>query len=616
MKQESPESKQGECSIDKAYLTGIIVKAMGYTDSDPETSLMYARKSAEGICTRVFSREIGNPGNNRLDKLIELLSNKDCLPERIKIPLRVIQQYGNYAAHVQPGRESIDRSYIEPCLTALVHVTNWYFHDYLNSEIPAEIVAANNEYEPSLPAPLEEPTTLDYSGIVKEMELPSQLRPYQWEGVSFLAYSEAALLADEMGLGKTVQAIIALRVILRGSVSKRALIITPASLVFNWERELAIWAPNLVVRRVIGTSVDRRMTYKLPIQVLVATYDQIRSDGVDMGHDVFFDVVILDEAQRIKNRHSREALACRLIRRKQSWVLTGTPLENSLDDLASIFLFLKPGLIDAGMPPKEVHTRIRTHFLRRRKREVLKEIPPIIFQDMPLELSGAQQEAYTDLWVARKEKSWEKGLPVSEATMLALITKLKQLCNYDPTSGESVKWEALSVMLEDLSQPYDKIIVFSQYVDTLEFISRKMGSFPHSLYTGELSQEERDKVLAVFKDQDGPRALLMSLRAGGVGLNIQEATTVVLFDRWWNPAVEEQAIQRAHRFGREGPLHVIKFMIIDTIEKRISEILKEKRIEFETYIENADNASVRVFTKDDLRKVLGLSTLDTKGVEA
>jgi SNF2 family DNA or RNA helicase len=616
MKQESPESKQGECSIDKAYLTGIIVKAMGYTDSDPETSLMYARKSAEGICTRVFSREIGNPGNNRLDKLIELLSNKDCLPERIKIPLRVIQQYGNYAAHVQPDRESIDRSYIEPCLTALVHVTNWYFHDYLNSEIPAEIVAANNEYEPSLHAPLEEPTTLDYSGIVKEMELPSQLRPYQWEGVSFLAYSEAALLADEMGLGKTVQAIIALRVILRGSVSKRALIITPASLVFNWERELAIWAPNLVVRRVIGTSVDRRMTYKLPIQVLVATYDQIRSDGVDMGHDVFFDVVILDEAQRIKNRHSREALACRLIRRKQSWVLTGTPLENSLDDLASIFLFLKPGLIDAGMPPKEVHTRIRTHFLRRRKREVLKEIPPIIFQDMPLELSGAQQEAYTDLWVARKEKSWEKGLPVSEATMLALITKLKQLCNYDPTSGESVKWEALSVMLEDLSQPYDKIIVFSQYVDTLEFISRKMGSFPHSLYTGELSQEERDKVLAVFKDQDGPRALLMSLRAGGVGLNIQEATTVVLFDRWWNPAVEEQAIQRAHRFGREGPLHVIKFMIIDTIEKRISEILKEKRIEFETYVENADNAPVRVFTKDDLRKVLGLSTFDTKGVEA
>ena len=142
------------------------------------------------------------------------------------------------------------------------------------------------------------------------------------------------------------------------------------------------------------------MTYKLPIQVLIASYDQIRSDGVDMGQDIFFDVLILDEAQRIKNRHSLGALACRLIRRKQSWVLTGTPLENSLDDLASIFLFIKPGLIDAGMPPKEVHTRIRTHFLRRRKREVLKEIPPIVLQDMPLELYGAQCTRY--LFMSKK----------------------------------------------------------------------------------------------------------------------------------------------------------------------------------------------------------------------
>ncbi len=163
MKRESPEPKKEECSPDKMYLTGVIVKAMEYAASDPETSLMYARKSAEGICTHVFSREIGNPGNNRLDKLIELLSNKDCLPERIKIPLRVIQQYGNYAAHVQPDRESIDRPYIGPCLTALVQVTNWYFHNYLGTEIPAEIVTANNEYEPPPPAPPEEPTVLDYA---------------------------------------------------------------------------------------------------------------------------------------------------------------------------------------------------------------------------------------------------------------------------------------------------------------------------------------------------------------------------------------------------------------------------------------------------------------------
>jgi hypothetical protein len=145
MKRDSSEPR---CAIDKAYLTDIIVKAMGYADSDPETSLMYARKSAEGICTHVFSHEIGNPGNNRLDKPIELLSNKDCLPERIKIPLQVIQQYGNYAAHVQSDPESIDRFYIEPCLTALVHATNWFFRDYLCTDIPPAVAEVNNEYEP------------------------------------------------------------------------------------------------------------------------------------------------------------------------------------------------------------------------------------------------------------------------------------------------------------------------------------------------------------------------------------------------------------------------------------------------------------------------------------
>lgn len=615
MTQESPESKDRQCFIDCAYLSTIVVKAMRYADDDPETSLMHARKAAECICTDVFSREVGNPGTNRLDKLIELLSNKDSIPQRIRIPLRVIQQYGNYAAHVQPDQESIDRHYIEPCLNALVHVTNWYFHEYLNTEIPAEIVTVNNEYNPD-PSPFpEEPSILDPDTIAKEMSLPFPLRPYQWEGVSFLANRDAALLADEMGLGKTVQAIIALRLILHRSVSKRVLVVTPTSLSFNWEREFALWAPNLVVRRVMGRAEDRRASYRLPIQVLIATYDQIRSDGVDMGQHIIFDAVILDEAQRIKNRHSRGALGCRLIRRKRSWALSGTPFENSIEDLASIFLFLKPGLVDTGMPPKKVHTHIHNHFLRRRKRDVLKEIPPIIIQDVPMELSSAQQEVYTDLWVTRKQVSLEKGLPVSEATMFALITKLKQICNYESSSGESIKWDALLAILEDLSQPDDKIIIFSQYVDTLQYLSRKMHSFPHNLYTGSLTKEERDNVLEDFRSQDGPRALLISLRAGGVGLNIQEASTVILFDRWWNPAVEEQAIQRAHRFGRDRPLHVIRFMVVDTIEERIIEVLREKRIEFETYIEDADSAQVPLLTRDDLRRILGLSTIESDGLE-
>ncbi len=610
MMQERQGTIDKETFIDRIFLIKIIVKAMESIDDNPEMSLRYTYSAAKSICIDIFSREIGKPSDNQLGNMIEVLSFKDYLPQRIKRSFREILSQSNYADDLYESSKFIDRSKINICLNSLVLITNWYFHEYLNAEIPAEIVAVNNEFEPSPEKQSEASLKLKPEAIAKGMGLPFSLRQYQWEGVSFLVNSESALLADEMGLGKTIQAIIALRIILHESISKRALVVTPTSLALNWESEFSIWAPNLVVRRVIGSREDRLASYRLPIQVLIATYDQIRTDGVNMGQHIIFDAVVLDEAQRIKNRNSQVALGCRLIRREKSWALSGTPFENSLDDLSSIFLFLKPGLIDAGMPPKVVHKSIHNHFLRRRKREVLREIPPIIIQDVPMELSNAQQEAYTNIWITRKEESKKRGTPVSEATMFALITKLKQICNYDKLSGESVKWDALSAIIEDLSQPEDKIIIFSQYVKTLNFLSRKMNSFPHNLFTGNLTQEEKAHVLEVFKSEDGPRALLISLKAGGVGLNIQEASTVILFDRWWNPAVEEQAIQRAHRFGREKPLHVMRFIVIDTIEERINEILKEKKFEFDTYVENANNATVRLLARDDLRRILLLSNND------
>jgi SNF2 family DNA or RNA helicase len=394
------------------------------------------------------------------------------------------------------------------------------------------------------------------------------------------------------------------------------LIVVPNALAYNWERELATWAPDLVVRRVMGVPQDRLATYQLPIQVLIATYEQVRADALDMDPDIHFDAVVLDEAQRIKNRHSMAALACRLLQRTKGWMLTGTPLENSIEDLVSLFLFLSPGLVDGGMPPAFLHERIQPHFLRRRKKEVLAEIPPIIVQDMMLELTRAQETTYTDIWVNRRTKARKEGVPASEMALFALITKLKQICNYDPDSGESVKMEALSVLLEECSEANDKVIVFSQYVQTLDFISDRLGEFPHDLYTGQQSQCEKDAVLTRFRQQPGPRALLMSLRAGGVGLNIQEASTVVLFDRWWNPAVENQAIQRAHRFGRERPLHVIRFLVAGTIEERIADVLKEKEIDFDRYIEGAENALVELFTRDELRRILELTVVDTDHEEA
>ena len=436
----------------------------------------------------------------------------------------------------------------------------------------------------------------------QDLHLPAALRPYQWEGVSFLARERCALLADEMGLGKTVQATVALRLALKEVGCDRALIVAPTALTLNWERELARWAPDLTVRRVQGSRLDREVCYQLPIPVIVASYEQIRLDTSQLDAGTHFDIVVLDEAQRIKNAESETAFVCRKLPFGRAWALTGTPVENSVNDLLSIYRFLIPTLLHTGMSRAEVHNRIRPFFLRRRKTEVLPDLPPIIVQDLPLELNGAQREAYDAAWEGRR--SFVQG--GDDGSIFALITRLKQLCNYEPQSSESVKLESLRVIAESLAEPGDKLLVFSQYVETLEWLSARLGDLPHDLYHGQMTEAVRDRALTVFEKESGPRALLVSLRAGGLGLNLNSASTVVLYDRWWNPAVENQAIQRAHRFGRERPLQVVRFLVTDSIEERIDTLLQEKQAIFEQYVEQAENATVRPFSRNELRRLLDL----------
>lgn len=444
------------------------------------------------------------------------------------------------------------------------------------------------------------------------LALPSPLREYQWNGVTFLIAGESALLADEMGLGKTVQTSVALRLALKEPDCNRALVVAPASLRINWEREIRRWAPELAVRRVLGNARDRAATYLLPVPVLITSYEQVRADSLLLTSDTHFDIVVLDEAQRIKNAGSAASLACKLLSRTRSWALTGTPVENSVDDLVSIFSFLRPGTLQTGMPREMVHQRIRPFFLRRRKAEVLGEMPPIIFQDIPLELEGAQSEAYDTVWEQRQQLVSAHGLPASEVNLLAVITKLKQICNYDPVSEESAKYEALRDLLETVDANGDKAIIFSQYVETLEWLSSRI-SIPHRIFHGGLSETQRDAALGEFETAGGPRALLISLKAGGVGLNLNAASLVVMFDRWWNPAVENQAIQRAHRFGRQVPLQVVRFLIEGTVEQRIAELLAEKETLFQNYVEEAESWRETSFNRDELRRILALSVNQTEG---
>ena len=224
---------------------------------------------------------------------------------------------------------------------------------------------------------------------LQETPLFERLRPYQREGASFLFHRKSALLADEMGLGKTVQAAVALETLKR--TFHRVLFVAPASLCLNWVRELERWAPSLVVRRVLGDAQDRQVTYRLPIQVLITSYEQLRADIDFIASSIEFDLVILDEVQRIKNIDSTTSLACRRIRRKSSWGLSGTPLENSVDDLLAIFRFLAPQLLRPEMSRDEIHLTMQDHFLRRTKAQVLTELPPIVAA-----LASAEKWMYTD----------------------------------------------------------------------------------------------------------------------------------------------------------------------------------------------------------------------------
>ena len=437
----------------------------------------------------------------------------------------------------------------------------------------------------------------------KRIGVPAPLHKYQWEGVSFLYRSSGALLADEMGLGKTVQAAVAIALLLdtQNDVD-RVLIVAPASLTFNWMTELSTWAPYVAARRLEGDVEDRSAFYLLPIPVLVGSYEQLRVDGLDRVPQGTFDLVVLDEAQRIKDRNSATSLACRLLPRSRSWALSATPLENRLDDISTILGFLDPAFAwERGRG--DVIRTLETAMLRRRKREVRSELPPVIIQDIQLDLTFEQRCRYDALWDSRDSNA-ARSDGDQIAAMLALITRLKVICNQDEESGASTKLEALETVLESAGESA-RVIVFSQFVKTLEWVSKRLA-IRHELLVGSMDMVVRQAVMDRFRSGDTPRVLLVSLRAGGVGLNLGEASHIVLFDRWWNPAVENQAIYRAHRFDRDDPLHVVRFIVRETIEERIATILDEKAELFDEVVEStfAEGAG---FGRAELEQILEIS---------
>lgn len=474
----------------------------------------------------------------------------------------------------------------------------------------------------------------------QELIMPFEPFQYQFEGIAWLFANKAALLADEMGLGKTMQTITALRLLLRAGQVRRVLLVCPKPLIPNWQREFKTWAEEIPVTTVEGDGHRRNLTWRMPgAHVLLANYEVVVRDyqamiheAVKNGHDLRdglgqrtevecqtfidgepsrpqgttsgdltqpaapcplprFDLVVLDEAQRTKNRDSLTAKTIRAIPRGRSICLTGTPIENRPEEMSSLFEFM--GVIPPGANPdlRQLSALSREFILRRTKDLVMKDMPPRLDRDEIIELSPSQRIAYD---AAEKEgimRLNDMGDEVSIQNVFELVLRLKQISNYDPLTQESSKLERLQADMEEIAASGGKAILFSQWTKTIDWLEERMRPYGCLVYHGGIPQPKREPILAKFKNDPNSHIILMSYATGAVGLNLQFAGYVFLYDRWWNPAVEDQAINRAHRIGCKSQVIVSKFICKDTIEERIDRVLNEKRDMFRRVLGEGDNTN-------------------------
>ena len=444
--------------------------------------------------------------------------------------------------------------------------------------------------------------------------LQVQLRPYQLEGLAWLQYlSEQGLggiLADDMGLGKTAQALAhVLAEKEAGRLTRPALVVLPTSLLFNWQAEAARMAPGLRVLALHGADRAKRYPHIADHDLVLTTYPLLWRD-VDALAAQPFHLLILDEAQMVKNAGSRSARALRKLQAPHLLCLTGTPLENHLGELWSQFDFLMPGFLGDvrsfnarwRKPIEEngetlraqlLSQRVRPFILRRRKQDVATELPPRTETILRVQLQGKQRELYeavrttADKQVRRALE--RQGFEGSQIAILDALLKLRQVC-CDPRlvkgttktahTMERAKLELLAALLPALVDEGRRVLVFSQFTEMLALAAEMLDTLalPYLTLTGQTPPRERGAVVKRFQAQDETSApiLLASLKAGGVGLNLTAADTVIHLDPWWNPAVEEQATARAHRIGQEQPVFVYKLVVEGSIEERMLELQARK----------------------------------------
>lgn len=464
--------------------------------------------------------------------------------------------------------------------------------------------------------------------------LNANLREYQVEGYNWLKTLDhlgfGGILGDEMGLGKTIQAIS----FILSSMPNKTLIVAPTSLIYNWSNEFDRFAPSIKYKVISGAKKDRdkELNNLKDTNVIITTYNLLKND-MDVYKDINFDYFFIDEAQYIKNNSSKNSFSVKEIKANRRFALSGTPLENSLMDLWSIFDFIMPGYLfdekrfsvryhkklkESEEVVDELNMLIKPFILKRYKKDVIKELPDKIEKKLFVPMDKEQKKIYKtysdyamDL-ISKKVKDDE--LKNSKIEILSYITKLRQIC-LDPSilihdyNGSSSKIDTLIELLEQSILGNHKILVFSQFTSVLKNISSRLtdNSIKHLYLDGSIPSSKRIDLVNKFNKEDSKeKVFLISLKAGGTGLNLTSADIVIHFDPWWNPAVEDQATDRAHRYGQEKIVQVIKLISKNTIEEKIIDLQDEKRNLINKIINNEDITNISTLSEDDILNLFSI----------
>lgn len=467
---------------------------------------------------------------------------------------------------------------------------------------------------------------------IQNIDIPDKfkniLRDYQMTGYKWLytlAQSGfAGILADDMGLGKTIQAIALMYNTMGSSTS---IVVVPSSLVYNWENEIKKFAPEMKVLVVSGNKTLRAdMINEISgSDVVITSYPLMRRD-IDLYEGITFEYCILDEAQHIKNAESINAHSVKRINAKHRFALTGTPMENSLIELWSIFDFLMPGYLfsksrfsdkfekqilknEDNSALIELKRMISPFILRRKKKDVLKELPDKIETKLVCELQEEQKKLYM-AYISRareeiEQKIENEGFDKSRIQILSMITRLRQICCHPAVFVEgykdgSGKMDLLEELLDELIEGEHRILLFSQFTSLLEIIKSRLDekNIKYLYLDGTIPSYKRMNLVDNFNEGEGS-VFLISLKAGGTGLNLTSADCVIHFDPWWNPAVEDQASDRAHRIGQENVVEVFKLITKDTIEEKIFELQNKKRELINSVIQEGETF-INKLTQDEI----------------